>query len=44
MNRIFWNPFTWFTQNEENERVRNAMVPLAVRSSAGFIDYYLSKL
>lgn len=44
MNRIFWNPFTWFTQNEDNERVRNAMVPLAIMISAGFIDYYLSKI
>lgn len=44
MNHISWNPFSWFTKNEDNERVRNALVPLAIRTSAGFIDCYLSKI
>jgi len=44
INRNTWNPLTWFTQNEDPERVRNAMIPLAVRTSAGFIDYFLSKI
>lgn len=43
-DRNFWNPLTWFTKNEDLVKVRDAMVPLAVLSSAGFIDYFLHKL
>lgn len=44
INRIPWNPLTWSTQNEDLGRVRNAMVPLAVGTTAGFVDYFLSKI
>jgi len=44
INRDTWNPLTWFTQNEDLIRVRNAMIPLAIRTSAGFIDCFLSKI
>ncbi len=44
INRNPLNPLTWLTQNEDPKRVRNAMVPLAVRTSAGFIEYFLSKI
>ncbi|MFZ5898108.1 MAG: hypothetical protein ACOYU7_02820 [Bacillota bacterium] len=39
-----WSPRSWVFKNDNFALVRDTMVPLAVRTSAGFIDYFLGKL
>ncbi|MFZ5900355.1 MAG: hypothetical protein ACOYVI_03240 [Bacillota bacterium] len=44
INLNLWRPRSWVFKKDDFALVRDMMVPLAVRTSAGFTDYFLSKL